>query len=105
MDEDGSPACFKSRISTSKGHALFLALVIMAMTLCPITLLNVEAQDKMSAGRRFVLARSMNGKGTATTESAARCPFINFYMPLRHDRYSTQKAWTQLKKGIQDQAE
>lgn len=67
---DGSPACFRSSISTSNGHALFFALVIMAMTLCPMTLLNSDADDNTSAGLCFVVARSVNGKGTETTERA-----------------------------------
>src|SRR3989304_9233112 len=88
-DEDGNPACFRSCISTSSGQGLFFELVIMAMTLWPITLLNSEAWERTRAGRRFVFVRSVKGNGTATTENPISFPFIDSYKPLRHFRCST----------------
>jgi len=49
----GKPDRDKSSIFTSSGHGAFFALVIIAITLWPATLLNDFAVESTSAGRRF----------------------------------------------------
>ena len=67
MDSDAKPAGAKSRILISSGQGGLFALVIMAMTLCPIFPPKFPVEDRIRAGRLFDRAESVNGKGTATT--------------------------------------
>lgn len=71
MEAEESPALLKSEIFTSCNQSEFLALVIIAKTKCPTEALNTVL-DNTTAGRLFTASRSVNGKGTTTTENASK---------------------------------
>jgi hypothetical protein len=71
MDAEESPVLLKSEILTSCSHSEFLALVIIAKTECPTEALNTVF-DNTTAGRLFTASRSVNGKGTTTTENGSK---------------------------------
>ena len=65
MQGVSSPAGSSSRMAVSPGHGRWALLVIIARMVCPPSLNKVLLSTR--AGRRFVFALSVNGKGTIIT--------------------------------------
>jgi len=73
------PACSRLRIGVSPGHGRCEAEVIIASTEWPLRLKGLPLRT--SAGRRFVEARSVNGKGTTTTCQTSQVTVGLFVLP------------------------
>lgn len=65
LEGDPSPTLAAS-ISRSIGHGGFLALVIIASKVWPLSVLNAS-EESVTAGRRLLARWSVNGNGTITT--------------------------------------